>query len=273
MTTLAELKLNDKWRVLCYGQFKTGKTAGAATFPRPRIISLDPDGADTLLNPELEKKFGYSKSVVDVFIPRPDKRTSRGIATEFNVYDSSCLYFDEAMKKPDSFDTWVLDSATSLGEAARTKGVILLGGTSLSPKPMSNTQKNAISTGMLLPRLQDFGAERSLLEQFIDMLLDTDKHVVVLAHEKELYEGEGEASKMVGIGPLFTGQSVEKVPIKFSEVYNLRTRKEGSNFVRYLQTSPDGIRACGSRRGIPDGTLWNYEALTTALKTIQTQTK
>lgn len=272
MATLAELKKNDKWRVLCYGQFKTGKTAGAATFPRPRILSLDPDGAETLLNPEMERLFGYSKNVVDVFVPKPDKRTNRGIATEFNVYDSACLYFDESMKKPDSFDTWVLDSATSLGEAARTKGIILLGGTQLGPKPMSNTQANAIKTGMLLPRLQDFGAERSLLEQFVDMLLDTDKHVVVLAHEKDIYEGEGDDARLVGIGPLFTGQSMERVPLKFSEVYNLRSKKEGQAFKRFIQTSPDGIRACGSRRGIPDGTEWNYNALTAALKNL-TQTK
>lgn len=181
---------------------------------------------------------------------------------DFNAYDQACLYFDEAMGKPDSFDAWVLDSATTLGEFSRTKGVILLGGTAFGPKPMSYTQSNAIKTGMLLPRLQDFGAERSLLEQFIDMLLDTPKHVIVLAHEKELWEGEDDKAKMVGIGPLFTGQSVERVPLKFSEVYNLRIQKEGDGFKRYLQTQPDGIRGCGSRLGIPTGTEWSYAALT-----------
>lgn len=273
MPTIAELRANEWSRILNYGQFKTGKTAGAATWPRCRILSLDPDGHQTLINPEMEKLFGYSKNVVDVFIPKRTARNNRGIPTEYIAYDDTCRYFDESMTKPDSFDTWILDSGTTLGDLARTKGVILLGGTLLGPKPMSFTQANAIKTGMLLPRLQDFGAERSLLEQFIDMLLDTSKHVIVLAHEKEIWEGEGEDIKRVGIGPMFTGQSAEKIPLKFSEVYNLRVQKEGDGFKRYLQTQPDGIRACGSRIGVPNGTLWNYTDWTAARRKLQTQTQ
>jgi hypothetical protein len=119
---------------------------------------------------------------------------------------------------------------------------------------------------MQLPRLQDFGAERSLTEQFVDMLLDSGKNVILLAHEKEEWEGEGDNQRLVGVVPMFTGQSVEKIPLKFSEVYNLRIQKEGTGFKRYLQTQPDGLRACGSRWGLPDGTAWTYEAISTALK-------
>lgn len=268
MATLAELKQNHLWRILCYGKFKTGKTAGAATWPRPRILSLDPDGSDTLLNPELEGKYGYSKNVVDVFIPNKVVRDNRGIPKEYSAYDKTCVYFDESMKKPDSFDTWILDSATMLGQFARTKGIILLGGDHFG-KQMSKTQDNAIKTGMLLPRLQDFGAERSLLEQFIDMLLDTDKHVIVLAHEKELWEGEDDKAQLVGIGPLFTGQSVEIVSLKFSEVYRLKTEPEGNGFKRILQTQPYGKSSCGSRLGVPDGTEWTYSAVSAARNKIQ----
>lgn len=272
MPTIAEMRLNPLWRILCYGKFKSGKTAGAATFPRPRIIMLDPGGEETLLgqgvNAELEAKFGYSKNVVDIFIPKSDPRSNRGVPTAHVAYDACCIYFDEAMKKPESFDTWILDSGTSLVEVATSKAAILLGGgNDFTAKPISRTFEAAKKTGLFLPKLQDFGAERSLTEQFIDMLLDSNKNVIVLAHEKELYEGEGDASRMVGIGPTFTGQSVERIPLKFSEVYNLRNRKEGPNYKRYIQTQPDGIRACGSRKGVPNETEWNYSAITAALKT------
>lgn len=268
MASLAELRISEQLRILCYGRFKTGKTAGAATFPRTRFIEVDPNGADTLINPQLEAKYGFSKNVVDVFIPPPDKRSARGVTVEHLAFDACCRYFDDSMaaEKRDSFDTWVLDSGTSLSEVARNKGIILLGGKDFGPKPMSLTQSNAMKTGLQLPRLQDFGAERSLVEQFVDMLLDSGKHVILIAHEKEEWEGEGENQRLVGIVPMFTGQSVEKIPLKFSEVYNLRLEKDGPNWKRTLQTQPDGLRACGSRRGLPNGTEWTFEAIATALK-------
>ncbi len=268
MATIAELKANPKKRLaaLIFGKFKTGKTAGASTFPRPRFIELDHDGEQVFINDEMEKKFQFSKNIVDVFVPKEDKRNQRGVAVVANVFDEACKYFDEAMKKADSFDTWVLDSGTSLSLAARNKGIILLGGTSLGPKPMSNTQKQAEATGLQLARLQDFGAERSLTEQFIDMLLDTDKHVIVLAHEKEIWEGEGSDSRLTGIGPMFTGQSAEIIPTKFSEVYNLKMERTGPNWKRILQTEPDGIRQCGSRLGLPNGTVFEWPIIKAALK-------
>lgn len=272
MTTLTELssRLGDKWRILVFGRFKTGKTVGAATFPRPRIIELDPQGEESLVNPQLEAKYGFSKNVVDVFIPKEDKRNARGVPMEFVSFDQCCNYFDESMKKPDTFDTWVLDSATSLIKAATAKAAILLaGGNAFTKKPISYTWQSAKDTGLFLPKLQDFGAERSMTEQFVDMLLDSDKNVIVICHEKEVWEGEGADAHMTEVVPLLTGQSVDRIPVQFSEIYNLRSKKEGAGIKRYLQTQPDGLRACGSRRGIPNETEWTYSAITAALKTIQ----
>jgi hypothetical protein len=53
VATLAELRKTEQLRILCYGRFKTGKTVGAATFPRTRFIMFDPGGAESLLNVEL----------------------------------------------------------------------------------------------------------------------------------------------------------------------------------------------------------------------------
>lgn len=125
MATIAELKANPKKRLaaLIFGKFKTGKTVGASTFPRPRFMEFDHDGEQVFTNDKMEEKFGFSKNVVDVFVPKDDKRNARGVAVSHNAFDDACRYFDDCMAagKVDSFDTWVVDSGTSLSLAARNK--------------------------------------------------------------------------------------------------------------------------------------------------------
>ena len=280
MPGITDAKRDTKIKALIFGKFKTGKTAGAATFPRPNFLDFD-QGILTVTNPELEKKYQYSKAGImyEQFVETGLNK--QGIDLTHNAYDDACRYFDECMKPSgkwksprtgqtydvgvDMFDTWVIDSGSTLTQAARNKAIILMGTKEFAQKQMSHTHAAAIKTGMLVPKIQDFGAERSLVEQFIDMVRTTNKNVLLLCHEKEQWEGEGNDAHLVGYVPLFTGQSTELIPIKFDEVYNLRTRKEGLNTVRYLQTAPDGLRACGSRLGVPDGTVFEYGALRQAL--------
>ena len=86
----------------------------------------------------------------------------------------------------------------------------------------------------------------------------------MIAHERENYSESGNLERVV---PLFTGQSTERIPLKFDEVYNLRAQKEGVNLSRKLQTVDDGIRLAGTRGlGMPDKTAWNFAAIVAALK-------
>jgi hypothetical protein len=165
---------------------------------------------------------------------------------------------------PDMFDTWVIDSGTTMSEVAMNKAIVLLGTSGLGVT--SNTHKIALTTGMMNPRIQDFGAERSMVEQFVRMLLGTDKHVLFLCHEREVTTDEG---TITAITPLLTGKSVQAVGLRFSEIWNLRVRKQGSNLVRELLTQSDGIRMAGSRLGIPNGTLFDYDAIMSHITTTQ----
>ena len=88
MAKLSELNPSDRIHALVYGRFKTGKTAGAATFPRPRIIMFDMDGWVTLKNPKLEAKYGYAKNVVDV-ATFYDKTNPKGIVEKHNAFDAA----------------------------------------------------------------------------------------------------------------------------------------------------------------------------------------
>lgn len=265
----------EQFRALVYGRFKTGKTEGAATMPRPNFISFD-QGMATVASPGFRLRHPSVKLSEIIYQDFYEtKRDKNGIITAHEAFDHACIYFDawqnpkgaewknpytgEVVKcSSDAFDTWVLDSGTTLSQAAMNKGVMVMGDMKLS-----QTYSTGKAKGLIVPKQQDFGAERSMLEQFIRMLYDSGKHVIILAHEKEIYNDAGAITEIV---PLFTGQSVERVSLMFDEVLRLRMRKQGTEMKRELQAQTDGIVKCGTRSGIPDGTPWTWDAIRSALR-------
>ena len=269
MPTLDALTFDGKFRALIFGYYKQGKTAGALTMPRPNFLDFD-NGIVVGLSPWHRERFKIDPTTVQFEQFGKEKITDRGVPTTYNIYDSACRYFDESMKpgKVDTFDTWVIDSATTLGEASFNKGMILLqGDNKLTKKALSFTFSQAQATGLIHKKKQDYGAERSLLEQFIDMIIYSGKHVVVLAHAKDEYEGDGDDAKVVGVVPMLTGQSVQKVPLKFNEVYWCELEKDGPKTEAKLFTSADSKIKRGSRWGLPNGTPWNWPAVRKELNT------
>jgi len=166
----------------------------------------------------------------------------------------------------DTFDTWVVDSGTSMSMFARNKAIVLLGSKALGIA--SKTHEQAINTGLIYPKQQDYGSERSMNEQFIDMIKDTGKHFVFICHEQVFTDDNG---NVIDIGPMLTGGSRQAIPLKFSEVYHLRIKKQGTEYVRYLQTHPDTVRRCGTQLGVPDGTSWEWDAIQAELTKLRQQ--
>jgi hypothetical protein len=252
------------FQLLIVGPFKSGKTWGALTFPRPNVIDFD-RGIEVVNNPEWSAKFGRRSIEYEQF--KEKKVNARGVATDHNAFDDACRYFDKWMKPDmvDRFDTWVIDSGTTLSESAAIKARVLLGGTSFG-KPLSQTQAQAVATGLVIPKMQDFGAERSMVEQFVDMVKDSGKHLVLCCHEKILTDDEGITTAYV---PLLTGQSAERIPLKFDEVYHLIVSKKGDTWERKLQTQATSLRRCGSRMGVKNGTAWEWDAIQAELTRIR----
>ncbi|MGH9061322.1 MAG: AAA family ATPase, partial [Acidimicrobiales bacterium] len=149
----------EKLKVLVFAPSKTGKTFGAATFPRPNFIDCD-KGIATLRNPEFTAKHGLRSVEYEQFSER--NLNSRGVPTQHNAFDDACKYFDKCMKADfrDRFDTWVIDSGTTLSEMAMNKAIVLLG--SKAMKMSSATHEQAINTGLVYPKQQDYGSERSM---------------------------------------------------------------------------------------------------------------
>jgi hypothetical protein len=260
---LKDLPTSNLIQVLVYARFKQGKTWGALTFPRPNVLDFD-HGIRTGLNPEFVKQYGLRD--IEYFQPVRNL-DGKGVPKDYNALDSACRYFDEWMTpaKRDRFDTWVLDSATTLIDASTDKAILLLGSNAFKGAA-STTLDEARQFGLVSPKLQDFGAERSMTEQVIRMMIDSGKHVVVICHEREQTDKGGSTT---GIAPLLTGKSQEDIPVMFDEVYRLMTRPVGQGVVRELRTVPIGGMKVGSRLGVPDGTLWDYNTLSKVISDIR----
>jgi len=241
----------DPIRVLPWGKSKVGKTFGAGSFPRPCVMDFD-RGVSTLFSPDFLKVYGYRKVEYREFYERS---FTGPIVKAHNAYDDACRYFDEMMApaKRDSFDTWVVDSGTTLSEDAQNKAVILLGTKEYGF--MSKTHEQALRHNLLVPKIQDYGAERSLVEQFVDMVLSTNKHIVFVCHE---YEQTDDSGNVIGMQPLLTGKSRQAIPLRFDEVYHIRARRKGQLWERVCMTESDGIHLVGSRNGQKNDVQWSY---------------
>lgn len=250
---------------LVYSPPKYGKTWGALTFPRPNMIDFD-GGIATARNPEFVKKYGIKS--IEYIQPKERGLNAKGVPTSHNAFDDACKYFDEWMRpgKRDQFDTWIVDSGTSLAQAAMNKGIILLGTRGFAAA--SKTHEQALNTGIVFPKLQDYGSERSMVEQFIRMLKDSGKNFVFICHEKEVTDSEGHVMQYV---PLITGKGVAAVGAMFDEIYNIRITGSGTTMKRELITQPIMLRMAGSRYGVPTGIPFDYESLSGALAGIRAQ--
>lgn len=270
MPTLGQGRLSEKVRILAYSRSGVGKTFGAGTFPRPNFMDFD-KGIGTLKNPDFIKKHGFRGDIMyEQFWEK--NLNSRGVPLSANAFDDSCRYFDACMSTGaewrslrtgektrvgrDMFDTWVVDTGTSLSQYALYKAIILLGGTFQGVT--SGTLQQAVAHGLVFPKIQDYGSERSLVEQFIGMLYDTDKHFVFLCHEKEVTDKDGNPT---AITPLLTGKGVEAVSALFDEVWNIRAKKVGPDTIRVCQTRTDGVRSAKSRAGYPNEMQWEWPAI------------
>ncbi len=258
MPSIKDFQNSALLRILVYGRSGSGKTFGAGTFPRPVFMDFD-KGIATLRNPNFVSKYGVRDIIYEQFTEKSIAKG--GVVSVHNAFDDAYTFYQMMMKpdKVDTFDTWVIDTATSLSEIALNKALIFMGG-----QKLSNTHATAMAQGVVVPKIQDFGAERSLIEQFVAMVLGSKKHVVLLCHEKELYEGD----VVVGRVPLLTGKGVEAICSQFDEVYNLQPQRRGPDIVRSLVTEQVGRNMAKSRLGIANGTSWDYDSIKSELDKI-----
>lgn len=260
-----EFKIGQVIQAAVIGVSGSGKTFGAGSFPRPNFIDFD-RGIATLRHPDFVARYGVRSVEYEQFSERG--MNAAGVAKTHNAFDDASRYFDkwQTPANRDKFDTWVIDTGTTLSVAAMNKAMILLGSPTFNK--LSKTHDQALSSGLLFPKIQDYGAERSMIEQFIRMVKDTGKHVLLLCHTREVKDKAGD---IIRVEMALTGQSSSVVSAMFDNVWLLKVVGAGPTQKRVLTTRTNGVNMVKSRLGVPDGTDFDYDAIQKALDVVRVQ--
>lgn len=236
-----------------------GKTTLAGTFPR--AVFWDFDGKiGVLRNPWFLRAFGLRSVEYETF---PEPAISHGNIVP-SAFDNACRYFDKWMSPNfiNRADTFVVDSGTTLSMVARAKALYVLGKT----KRSKTLDRKVEFAGMEVMEQTDWGAERSLVEQFIRMLLESKKNVLINVHEKEVVK-----NGVTQILPLFTGDSKVVIPAMVKDVWHLRDGVEANKLVRVLQAEPIGDYQLRSELGIDRIPEPTYDKIISRIKDRQVE--
>lgn len=207
-----EIKLPTRLNVMLYGEFATGKTTFATTFPKP-ILFFD-----------FDCRYQSYAGVEGI---------------EYEVYEdvgrrpSAYRDFMKDLKKyqrESKYKTLVLDSTTSLSNSVKYDilGQVSRGGSA--------------SEGLTYPQWGQF-TER--FEEIFNLMSSADTHTVIISHEQVIQDeltGEIRTLAMM-IGKKFAQRS----PGYFDEVYHCFTKKdrESGELLYLARTRPD--RKIGAR--------------------------
>jgi hypothetical protein len=246
MPTADTIIIGDKIHAMLYGAPKAGKTFFAATWPRPGFLDVD-HGLKVVRSPAFREKHpdvDLAKIKYELADDEVDPAT--GIVSRADGFKEAMRQLNKLARDPD-VETIVLDSLTALSRLAMNAGLIAQ---SKGARPRSMTFAEAKRDGVILLAKQDFGAEMSAVEQVLDMLMAVDKHVLVVAHEREERTDSG---TLVGISPLITGDRLRaKIARWFDDVWYIEKEVKDGKVIQTLVTEADKkLRAVGSRLGLP----------------------
>lgn len=239
--------------LLYYGGSAVGKTYFIATAgPRTLIINIG-NGLVTLQSPIIKALF-YKEGLPIVTTIHEEHDPVTGIFKAADAFDKVCDAIDFALANfPDKFDTIVVDDASQLKTFASNKGLEMS-----DEMNKSQTLKSARKFGALAMAVQDYGAEMSLVEQFvagtIDLCKRHGKHFILTAHERYIFKKiRDEKGRVIGeevdkIRPGFTGKTF---PDDVARHFDLVWRAE------VIQANPNPI----------------YRALTEDSKTVKAKSR
>lgn len=268
-TTLAESGLGSgrklkRLNLLLFGRPGTGKTVVAHSLPRTRTLDFD-DGMQSV---EWAIRSGHLNRSLEDIVYSTILPPSSLLDQKNHVYDLATDQVDEWLAEEDieenewdrtyerEWDTLIIDSGTSLTDAAKIKGMRENARLSLS-----NSWKQLNPKGGLLPmKIQDWGAAGFMFHKFINYCRTIGKNVVLICHEYELTDDSGTVRAIL---PALIGQLRQSVPKDFDDVWYMNVKGSRQNAKYVIQTSPDPLRGCRSRLGCFE---WEEEADFEALR-------
>ncbi len=213
----------QRFRALIIGNKGAGKTSLLKTARKPILLDMfDPQG-EQVLSREIKRG-----EVLPVDY-------SAGTTEQWDWWRSDM----EERKASGFFDhvgTYCLDSLTTWSEVLILK--VLEDAIKESPKHTPRMEK------------QDWGTVLDRVRINIKEWLSLPCDVLVLGHIKSSVD---DVTGRIGLDVMIQGSSDQRLPIYFSEVYNLDTAQKGDEIERFLITRNTGSNKCSTRLGGPDG--------------------
>lgn len=223
-------------RFLVYGQSGSGKTYSLRTAKKPLFVdSFDPGGS-VVLSDLIAKGLAVVRSEFEQEDPKHP--------SAFEAWDKA---FDELEKAKvmDKFGTYVLDSATTWGQAC-----------------LNYVMKKAGRAGGT-PQQNDWYPQMVLMEAGIRRIFALPCDVIFICHD------DVQKDEIIGKltrAPMLTGKSKTRIPLLFSEIYYSDSKRssKGTEWVWQLQrdnTNQAKSRLCGLAGKALDFVPQNYGAL------------
>jgi hypothetical protein len=225
-----DIKLDiQKLNIYGLGDFGTGKSVFASTFPTPGFV------------------FDFDNRI----------KTYRGRDWDYATFDLSAkgwVEFETSYREvgklveEGKYKTVVLDSTTSMTDTAMERALQLDPKRSPEGGPIWNVHYQIV---------------KNLMEPKLHGILNFKSHVIMLGHWK--IETDQKTGTILSIDPLLTGQLSAKVPGYFDEVYAFFSRvKEGKDFFYFRTVSQNLYKArstiSGPYRLLPDEVPNDYQS-------------
>jgi len=226
-----DIRLNaEKLNIYGLGDFGTGKSVFASTFPTPGFV------------------FDFDNRIA----------TYRGRDWDYDTFALSqkgWVDFETTYRQVQKdcaagkYKTVVLDSTTSMTDTAMERAMQLDPKRSPEGGPIWNVHYQIV---------------KNLMEPKLHGLLNLPCHVIMLGHWKVTTDQK--TGNILSVDPLLTGQLSEKVPGYFNEVYAFFSKvKEGKDIFYFRTVTQNFFKSrstiSGPRRLLPDEIPNNYVSL------------
>lgn len=240
---------------LLYGQSKTGKTDLAGSAGENSLYIDIGKSSETFHGASFKSRRGPYKGLY-VQVREIGGKDNYIMPDNAKAYDEVCDIIDEALIKYPHIETIILDELTAMSRFALFKALEVNSSTGKS-KANETSKKWDIP----LPTKQDFGGEMSFIKMFlagtVDILKAQGKHLIVVAHERWLFEtminnkGEKvETDRVIKILPSFTGKKdIDAIPNLFDLVWHTEVARSGDTLVYRVKTTGDDVLVAGTRYG------------------------
>lgn len=219
----------SKLNIYGLGDFGTGKSVFASTFPTPGFV------------------FDFDNRI----------KTYRGRDWDFATFELSAkgwVDFETAYRevgqrcKEGKYKTVVVDSTSSMTDTAMERALQLDPKRSQEGGPIWNVHYQIV---------------KNLMEPKLHGILSLPTHVIMLGHWKVTVDQK--TGIILSVDPLLTGNLAEKVPGYFDEVYAFFSRvKEGKDFFYFRTVSQNLYKArstiSGPYRLLPDEVPNDYKS-------------